>query len=81
MMRSMSNGRPKAKTRVVTFKPCGPVSAMLDNHTRGKGWGAMSRVLEAAIVEHLGPRYPKLRTRFNVLRDEANGNDHGRRAA
>ena len=63
----------KTKRGVKTWEPCGPVSAMLACELRGKGRGAQTRLLDEAVARLLGPKYPKLFDRFQVLRDEANG--------
>ena len=70
-MQRNGNGRPRVKRWVVSFEPCGPVASMIENETRGKGWGSQSRLMEAAIVKLLGRKYPKLRSRFEMLQQEA----------
>lgn len=71
MRKQMKNAR--MRRRIECFEPSGPVAAMIDNATRGKGYGAKSKLYEQAIVEFLGAKYPKLRERWQVLHEEANG--------
>lgn len=37
---------------------------MLDHATRKKSRGAQSRIIEAALVNHLGPKCPELLERY-----------------
>lgn len=73
MKRTMRNGLPKQYRRIESFRPCGPVAAMIDNETRGRGFGAKTALYERALVELLGAKYPKLKARWLVLHEEANG--------
>jgi len=63
----------KSKTvgKLVGWRPCGPVRAMLNNELRGNP--DITAVVEAAIVAGLSSKYPKLASRFNILREEALG--------
>lgn len=72
-MKSNLSPRPARQNRRECFRPSGPVAMMIDNETRGKGFGAKTELFERALVELLGERYPKLRARWQVLREEAEG--------
>lgn len=58
------------KRRIEGFEPCGPIAAIIDNETRGKGHGAKTRMFEQAILLAYGPKYPKLSARYKILREE-----------
>ncbi len=77
MKHDMSNGLQKAvgrlqkaKRRVVSFEPSGPVAAMIENETRHGTYGAQTRLMEEALMALLGAKYPKCRARWEALREE-----------
>ena len=61
----------KPARRIETFEPCGPIAQMIDNETKNKARGAKTRLLQEAIADKLGPKYPKLLERFRVLIEES----------
>ena len=60
----------KKKRHLEVFEPCGPIRAMIENELRGKSRGAKVRLFEDALAQYLGPRYPKLQERFQILCEE-----------
>lgn len=68
--KSVRSGR-KFKTvgGLVGWRPCGPIAAMLNNELRSNP--DITKVVESAIAAGLGGKYPKLLTRFKILREEA----------
>lgn len=63
--------------RILTFEPCGPVSAMLESELKKlasekerRPRGALRRVIQLCIVNALGPKYPKLMERYKTLAEE-----------
>ena len=64
--------RPTSQRNIVCFEPCGPVAAMLELEVKNKIRGTRTKLLEAAVAEHLGKRYPKLMARYLVLLEETN---------
>lgn len=63
--------RETTKRNIQTFEPCGPVSLMIQNELRGKSRGAKTKLMERALVNLLGAKYPKLAERFEILNEEA----------
>lgn len=58
---SMSRERQR---NILTFEPIGASAAIiraeLNNRRKRKERGALRRLLEEAVIAHLGPKYPKL---------------------
>lgn len=69
----MEATRKKTKTSTNQFlicRPCGPVAQMVAFETKGKGVGAKTRLMQDAIVNKYGAKYPKLAERYRVLVEE-----------
>ena len=67
-----ANQKPKKQKTVgkmVGWRPCGPIRAMLNNELRGNP--DITAVVENAIAAGMAAKYPKLFSRFKVLREEA----------
>lgn len=58
------------KQDVFTFRPMGPVREMINLAVRKQGYGARTRVMEDAIAEMFKMRFPKLYSRYEVLKEE-----------
>ena len=74
-MRSVKNlpktRKKESKRNNTSFEFSGPIRSMLLNELGAKPRrGAKKRLIELLIIEKLGPKYPKLMERFNVLREE-----------
>lgn len=56
------------KRRIYGWEPSGPIVSMLQAATKGKSRGARSRIIEDALAQYLGPRFPKLMDRYQTMR-------------
>lgn len=62
----------KPQRNTLSFEPCGPIRSMIADEMKrhGCGRGALKKVLEAAVIAALAPKYPKLHQRYLVLKEE-----------